>query len=90
MSSLRTNRFRRRARWLLPAALLALTPKCVLCVLAYAGLGTALGLSGPEICGGPIDTIGSWTTSFALGGLVLGVISFVSMVTYHRRCRATN
>lgn len=42
----------RRARgWLLPAALLALTPKCVLCLLAYAGLGAALGFGGPEFCG---------------------------------------
>ena len=43
--------FHRAARWLLPAALIALTPKCVLCVLAYAGLGAAFGLGGPEICG---------------------------------------
>jgi hypothetical protein len=39
--------------WLLPAALLAVTPKCLLCVLAYAGLGAALGLGGPELCGAP-------------------------------------
>jgi hypothetical protein len=38
-------------RWLVPAALFALTPKCVLCVLAYTGLGVALGLGGPELCG---------------------------------------
>jgi len=38
-------------RWLIPAALLALLPKCVLCVLAYAGAGTILGWVGPEICG---------------------------------------
>ena len=45
---------RRVVRWLWPAALLALTPKCVLCVLAYAGLGSVLGLGGgPELCGAP-------------------------------------
>lgn len=39
--------------WLVPAALLAVAPKCILCGLAYAGLGTALGLGGPEVCGAP-------------------------------------
>jgi hypothetical protein len=43
----------KRARhWLLPAVLLALVPKCVLCLLAYTSLGIALGLGGPELCGG--------------------------------------
>lgn len=37
-------------RWLLPAACLV-APKCALCLLAYAGLGTAFGLGGPELCG---------------------------------------
>jgi hypothetical protein len=46
-------------RWVVPAALLALVPKCVLCALAYAGLGAALG--GPEICGAPDGAAGSWT-----------------------------
>jgi hypothetical protein len=39
--------------WLVPAALFAVAPKCILCVIAYAGLGTALGLGGPELCGAP-------------------------------------
>ncbi len=39
--------------WLAPAALLAMAPKCLLCVLAYAGLGTALGRGSPELCGAP-------------------------------------
>jgi hypothetical protein len=43
---------KRTRHWLLPAALLALVPKCVLCLLAYTGLGIALGLGGPELCGG--------------------------------------
>ena len=38
-------------RWLLPAVLLAAAPKCVLCLLAYAGVGAALGLGGSEMCG---------------------------------------
>src|SRR5438105_1274863 len=66
----------RAARWLAPAALLALTPKCLLCVLAYAGLGAALGLGGPEICGASAGSPASWASSLAwLGGMVgLGAI----------------
>lgn len=37
--------------WLLPAALFAVAPKCLLCLFAYAGLGAALGLGRPELCG---------------------------------------
>lgn len=60
---------RRVVRWLIPAALLALTPKCVLCVLAYAGLGTALGLGGPELCGATTASPATWASSLAwLGG----------------------
>ena len=46
-----SERARRWRGWMIPAAFLALTPKCVLCLLAYAGLGTALGFGGPELCG---------------------------------------
>lgn len=42
----------RPAAWLLSAAGLALMPKCLLCLAAYAGIGALLGLTGPEICGG--------------------------------------
>jgi hypothetical protein len=35
--------------------LIALTPKCLLCVLGYAGLGATLGLAGPELCGATRD-----------------------------------
>ena len=51
MPSRHTEFSRRAVCCLFPAALLALTPKCLLCVLAYAGLGAMLGLGGPEICG---------------------------------------
>ena len=57
------ERIRRLRRWLIPATLLALVPKCVLCVLAYTGLGVALGLGGPELCGGQTKTswLAQWT-----------------------------
>lgn len=45
-------------RWLGPAALLAVAPKCILCVLGYAGLGAAIGLGGPELCGATDRTSG--------------------------------
>jgi hypothetical protein len=31
--------------------LLVAAPKCVVCVVGWLGLGTALGLGGPEMCG---------------------------------------
>ena len=77
-----TKRFTGYVGWLLPAALLALMPKCLLCLTAYAGLGAALGLGGPEICGASSGTMGPWVWSLALGGLVLGVLSY-----YARRRR---
>ncbi|HKB57421.1 MAG TPA: hypothetical protein VKC51_07510 [Lacunisphaera sp.] len=58
--------------WLIPAALLALAPKCVLCALAYAGLGVALGLGGPEICGASGGAAGHWTAWLLAPGLAVG------------------
>ena len=69
------RRFARGRGWLFPAALLALAPKCVLCVLAYAGLGALLGLSGPELCGGTADPVGHsavWLSASA-GAAIIGV-----------------
>ncbi len=56
MPSPRPESSRRAVRWLLPAAALALAPKCLLCVLAYTGLAAALGLAGPELCGAPTSS----------------------------------
>ena len=50
---------------LLPAAALAFAPKCALCVLGYAGLGAALGLTGPELCGAPAGPALTWSWSLA-------------------------
>jgi hypothetical protein len=51
MRSRPSEHIRRLRGWLVPTALLALAPKCVLCGLAYTGLGAALGVRGPELCG---------------------------------------
>jgi hypothetical protein len=74
MSSQPIDRLRRARRWLLPVALLALTPKCLLCLAGYFGLGVALGLplASPELCGGETIT-STWTMLLALGGLLCGI-----------------
>lgn len=80
MSSQRIEFFRRAVRWILPTALLALAPKCLLCVLAYAGLGAVLGLGGPEICGAAAGSPGSWASTFAWLGVAggLGTLGFLA------------
>ncbi|HEX2862000.1 MAG TPA: hypothetical protein VHN79_10190 [Lacunisphaera sp.] len=54
---------------LAPAALLAVAPKCVLCLATYTGIGTALGLGGPELCAASQPS--HWTP-VALGALGAG------------------
>ncbi|MCD6051423.1 MAG: hypothetical protein K0Q55_2827 [Verrucomicrobia bacterium] len=63
----------RTVRWLWPAALLALMPKCLLCVLAYVGLGTAFGLGGPEICGASAGSLVAWASWLAWLGAIIGL-----------------
>lgn len=76
LPSERTHRLR---RWLIPATVLALVPKCLLCGLAYAGLGTVLSLGGPEICGAT-GTEWSWATALS----VLWVIIVGTLVLIRR------
>lgn len=64
-------------RWLPLATACALTPKCLLCLAAYAGVGATLGVSvfGPEWCGAPVagETI-VWLAAWAgATGLAVGV-----------------
>ncbi len=70
----------RAVRWLLPTALLALTPKCLLCIAAYAGLGAALGLGRQEMCGAPAGFALSWASSLAWLGGVAGASALVAGV----------
>lgn len=84
MSPSPINKFCRSFRWLLPAVLLALTPKCLLCFIGYAGLGTALGLGGPEICGASSDITWTLALSLLLSGLSLGLLC---LYAHHRRFR---
>jgi hypothetical protein len=71
----------RLRRWLVPAALLAVMPKCALCMAGYFGLATALGLGGPEICGAPVNGFAHprlWLSAagFATGGICLAARRF--------------
>ena len=62
--------------WLVPAALLALMPKCVLCLLAYTGLAAAFGLAGPELCGAASSGSFPWLSAFSAAGGLLGAVLF--------------
>jgi hypothetical protein len=62
---------RRPLRPLASVAAVALAPKCALCVLAYAGVGAALGLRGQEICGAAAGTGSPWRLSLSLLALAL-------------------
>ncbi|TSJ78049.1 hypothetical protein [Rariglobus hedericola] len=72
---------RRAIHWLLPAALLALAPKCMLCVLAYAGAGAVLGLSGPEICGASTPVPIAYATLLAWLGATAGLAAFILLAS---------
>jgi hypothetical protein len=74
---------RRPGSWLATGALVALAPKCLLCVIAYAGLGTLFGLGGPEICGASSGAATSWASWLPLSGVMLGASGFLTI----RRCR---
>jgi MYXO-CTERM domain-containing protein len=65
----------RWCRWLVPVFLLLFTPKCLFCVLAYAGFGAALGFGGAELCGATGDPTGPWTVWLPalVGALAAGV-----------------
>lgn len=82
---MRWPRFERRRRWLAPAALLVLVPKCGLCVLAYTGLGALLGLGGPELCsaGGDATAHLRWIAAGFAAVVLLAVA-----VHWRRRQRA--
>lgn len=90
MLSRRAEYIRRAARLVLPAALLALSPKCALCLLAYAGLGTAVGLGGREWCGTPPNAPLGWATSLAWLGLVGAITCFSFFLAASRRAHAVN
>lgn len=52
----------RVGRGLVVGVLLALVPKCGVCLLTYLGMGALLGLGGPELCGAADDSSGVFLT----------------------------
>lgn len=69
------------ARWLGPMSLLMLVPKCVVCVIAYAGLGGAIGGGGLELCGGDPDATGAGLMSSVANLLAgLGLLTVIGML----------
>ena len=81
--SLRQHFVRARG-WLIPAVLLALAPKCVLCLLAYAGLAAVLGLGGPEICGAVGDPTGHQAIWLVASGVAMGIATVRLIGRSHR------
>jgi hypothetical protein len=59
-TTMRLRPAERRLPRLAALALLLFAPKCLVCAATYAGLGTALGLGGPELCGAPPDHDVRW------------------------------
>ena len=79
------NIFRRPIRALVPVVLLATLPKCMLCAAGYAGLGAALGLGGPELCGAASDAARLASPWWAALGVAMTALGFF----IHSTCRPT-
>jgi hypothetical protein len=62
-------------RWLPAAALVAVAPKCIVCLAAYLGVGATLGVkfAGPEICGAPARTLEGAIAWFSMAGAAVGI-----------------
>lgn len=67
--------FRHPRRGVAALVLLAVAPKCVVCVAAYVGVGAVLGLGGPEWCGGTGDSFftSAGTSALAWCGVAGGL-----------------
>jgi len=52
----------------------AVVPKCVVCVLSYAGLAASLGLARPELCGAAPDNYVWLAIVGAVAGLVVATV----------------
>ena len=89
LSPSRVETVRRAIRWFPLAAIVALVPKCVFCLAAYAGGGAALGLTfgGPEICGAATGLpVGAMVWCALLGVAVgLGLIRRSMTSGHHER-----
>ena len=74
MSPSQAEGWRGPVRWLGGGALLALAPKCLVCLAAYAGVGALFGvrLGGPELCGAAAGPSGGTVVALAVAGAAGG------------------
>lgn len=86
--SRRADRRGRLLRWGLGAALLALTPKCLVCVAAYLGIVGLLGLKVPELCGASRSGVSAWVWS-AIVVIVVAITVLLWRRREHRRLAKT-
>ncbi len=89
MSSPRAKFSRHIVRWYWPAAMFAFAPKCALCLLAYAGIGAAFGLGGPEICGSATGSSSGLMSFLPWLGLVSGIVAFCYVAGHCRQSPTT-
>jgi hypothetical protein len=80
MSKWLADILRRPFRPLAVVVILALTPKCLVCVAAYAGIGALLGFSGPEVCGAAIGSPGPWASPLVVFGGALGIAGWIGSI----------
>jgi hypothetical protein len=73
----------RLRRWVLPGLLATVPPKCLLCVLAYAGLG----LGGPELCGDTNEPTAHGIAWLAVLSAVVLAVGSVVASKKSRPCR---
>ena len=85
MSRSRVEFVRRVFRWFSVAGIVALAPKCLLCLVAYSGAGAALGtaLGGLEICGASTDRPGNAIAWLTMLGAVVGLVFARRLMTSH-------
>ncbi len=72
----------RRGWWrsFVALALFAAAPKCLLCLAVWLGLGTLLGVGGPELCGAVPGTVDAETVALYVGaGLALGALGYKAL-----------
>lgn len=75
MSRSRAEIVRGWVRWFPLTAVVAVVPKCVACLVAYAGAGAALGarLGSPELCGAAAATLNTAIAWCAALGAVIAL-----------------
>ena len=87
----RLAKFRRHPLASLAAgAVLVAAPKCVLCLAGWLGLGTLLGLGGPEICGAPAEQFRLNAALIAIAAITPVGLGCLALRGRHRKEDATS